>query len=74
MASLTLPERQQNLKEQLRARRTKLAEVQTAAETLRTQCAQIEGALALCDALLNEGYDTGILGTPTTGDGESPDA
>jgi len=72
--STPLPDRQRNLQDQLRISRARLAEAQTAVETLRTQCAQLEGALGLCNALLADGtperatYAPGALFTTDTGE------
>lgn len=51
---MTIAERQRSLQDQLRAHHARLAEARTTLATLRTQCAQLEGALALCNALLTE--------------------
>jgi hypothetical protein len=50
--SLNLADRLRTLQEQLRTHRTRLVEVQGIVETLQTQCAQIEGAISLCNALI----------------------
>jgi hypothetical protein len=58
----TLAERQTGLQEQLRTTRSRLADATTVAETLRIQCAQLEGALAIVNAMLTED-------APPTGNG-----
>jgi len=69
--AISLADRQRNMQEQLRTKRTQLAEAQAALGVLRTQCAQLEGALALCATLMGE---EPVLPTNGAGEVEASDA